>query len=170
MLRTLLRSSRLFFGCVIGVVLALALKMYISVGGTFLGFWLPSIFGAGWWIYLCRPRAEHLSRQARTAFLVLFLAALVPLGLPWDSRERFLRDLSRVDRGMTPEQVEAILGPYLSGSGWPGNPFTSPSSSGEFRIEGCKIFRHCDDCGYASDWGIVCFDDGLVSSVRFSPD
>jgi hypothetical protein len=169
MLGTLFRSSRFICACIIGLVLALALKVYLSMGGVFVGFWLPAVFGVGW-LLLCRPLVKQLPRRAGIVALVLFLAALSPLGLPWDSRERFVRDLSRVDPGMTPGQVDAILGCYISGSGWSANPFVNGNPSGDFAVRGCKIFRHCDHCNFSSDWGIVCFERGLVSRVDFSPD
>ena len=168
MLRTILRSARLACACVVGVFLALGFKMFWSLGGVFLGAWLPVVAGAVWTV-VCLPLVKGIPRPAALSVLALFWVALVPLGFPWDSRERFVHDLARVDPGMTPEQVDAVLGSYISGTGWPGNPFDAGEPA-EFQVEGCEVYRHCDDCSYESDWGVVCFEGGRVSKVTFSPD
>jgi hypothetical protein len=95
-----------------------------------------------------------------------FAAAMALLALhlvPWTSRKPFLAQLDRVRVGMTPAEVEAIMGDYRRGTGWRvGNDVLAP--------EDAMVFRHSDDARFNSDWGVVRFAEGRVVEVRFDPD
>jgi hypothetical protein len=107
----------------------------------------------------------------------------------WTSQKSFLIDLHKVKPGMTAPQVEAIMGKYIHGTGWPALPGTkagdvstlteigsnetvqtSVSSLGELAIENAVVYRHSEEAAYNSDWGVVTFKDGKVVSTDFMPD
>lgn len=184
-----------------GYILALAFLWLI--GAAVQAIWPQTIspyfhFGA---ILLCGllflplVRVERL-RIAKAILCGLFLLAMVALWFsPVSTRQPFLRDLDRVETGMTLAQVEAIMGGYMKGTGWPEPPpFTkspTPQSSktqnikdlatgsthqieadkkGELQIAGAVTYRHSDEGEYNSDWGVVSFQNGRVSKVEFMPD
>jgi hypothetical protein len=110
---------------------------------------------------------------ARPRGVVLLLFAVVFVGLRWvnwNSRKPFLRDLYSVRVGMTPSQVEAIMGKYLKGTGWPANTVADPSARGELTLPGTVVYRHTNEGWADSDWGMVEFAGGKVVRVEFSPD
>lgn len=99
---------------------------------------------------------------------LLLAAALVALAVlhwvPWSSRKVFLRDLERVQIGMSMMQAKAVMAGYRIGTGW-------QTPDGEMRVENTLVFRHSDLPHYNSDWGVVRLDDtGHVYSVEFLPD
>lgn len=100
-------------------------------------------------------------------FLLLWIAILYLI--PSSPRKPFLRDLKRVKQGMTFDQVEAIMGNYIKGTGWPPHP-QSTSGAKELQFEGKHIYRHSETGNYDSDWGIITYENGHVASVEFSPD
>lgn len=112
--------------------------------------------------------------------------------LEWNSRKGFLRDLNKVQIGMSESEVREIMAGYMEGTGWPESSFgeqgpdggpkplyiagsdssyaTTNSESGEMMIAGALVFRHSDEGSFNSDWGIVSFTEGKVTGVKFSPD
>lgn len=131
-----------------------------------------------------------LRRPTKLKFgiLTVFLFWLPILYLvEWSSREPFLRDLGRVQLGMTQEEVESLMGRYIHGTSWPPNPFNTQQGSlgiagregtyplvladtGELGLKGCEVYRHSNHRDFDSDWGIVCYAGRRVSSVEFSHD
>lgn len=130
-------------------------------------------------------------RRIAAATFVLSLAVLYLV--PWTSRKPFLRDLHRVEVGMTEAQVDELMGRYTRGSGWPACPKGAKTRDGvtrhrpscplgveatgsvaarEPRREKLKtrIYRHSTDARFNSDWGMVRFQKGRVASVEFLPD
>ena len=57
-------------------------------------------------------------RWARIACAAVWTVVVVLVLTPWHPRQRFVRDLDSVRPGMTVDEVEAILGKYVKGSGW----------------------------------------------------
>ena len=106
--------------------------------------------------------------------------------VPWTSRKPFLRDLERVQAGMTESEVRRIMGRYAEGTGWPAMPGggsgtmtdlgsggthkTTVSTNGDLALRDSLVFRHSTDGRFNSDWGIVKLDGGRVTGVSFSPD
>ncbi len=130
-------------------------------------------------------------RRTKVTFQVVFVITVVLLWFfPMSSRQPFLRDLSSVRPGMTVAQVNAIMGKYMKGTGWPPNPFDSGASSpntltvlphgsthqtktnnkGEMEIADAITYRHSDEAEYNSDWGVVSFKNGRVVKTEFMPD
>lgn len=130
-------------------------------------------------------------RRAKISLHIVFLTSVALLWFfPMSSRQPFLRDLHSIQPGMTATQVNAIMGKYMTGTGWPANPFdagasahstltdvgsglthqTKTNGKGEIAIAGSITFRHSDEGEYNSDWGVVSFEKGRVVKVEFMPD
>jgi len=101
-----------------------------------------------------------------------------------DSRDDFLKLLSKVTPGMTKEEVGKLFHTYKKGTNWPYSPSPSmdiigsqkgtydldTSKKDQMTLKGCDVYRHSDDPKYDSDWGIICFKDNKVNWVDFAPD
>ena len=109
------------------------------------------------------------------------LVITVGFSAPWHSHDRFLRDLSRVETGMTRQDVAGLMKGYIRGSGFPdyggglmiaggGNYPGTRTDDGELGIRGCEIYRHSERGTWNADLGIICFCEGRVESIEFSPD
>jgi hypothetical protein len=184
-------------------VLAVAVISVIAI--IFAAFWemglatcASATFFAGYglfWTVILIPlllwRASVL-KFACYALLILSLAVLY--FVPWNSRKPFLRDFEKVCVGMTVSEVEAIMGDYIKGTGWPAIPeelrkngvtsssgtlteagsgitmTTSISPSGELEIQDSITYRHSNEGAFNSDWAVVKFEDGKVVSKVFMPD
>lgn len=129
-------------------------------------------------------------RIAKSVIHSLFLLTITILWFsPIESRQPFLRDLASVQPGMTPVQVNAIMGKYWKGTNWRRTPFPSTSVAPEVFSEvgglaqpirtdswGRKQFidsityRHSDEAEYNADFGVVSFSNGRVNEVEFLPD
>ena len=131
--------------------------------------------------------------RRRIAAVTFVLALAILYLVPWTSRKPFLRDLHRVEVGMTEAEVDEIMGRYTRGSGWPACPkgvkardgvtrhhpscplgvdATSFVAAREPRREKLKtrIYRHSTEARFNSDWGMVRFREGRVARVEFLPD
>ena len=167
-----------------------------AVGGVALALLafveLLLLFPVVWWLYAGVSVAFVVSltlalrlRGHGPLYLAPALGLLVAWGLyllPWSSRKPFLRDLRRVDVGMTPGQVRDIMADYREGTGLPyldSFAFEPTGSShggvvsvdeGEIAMSNSLIFRHSDEGAFNADWGIVEFAEGRVLKVDFSAD
>jgi hypothetical protein len=117
--------------------------------------------------------------RGRWAALAGLLAAVILIYVPWHPRKVFVLDLDSVHRGMTVDEVEAVMGKYVKGVGakWvvPGGVAPSPDGypEGDQRAHasGRMTYRWCTtDSAYDADWGQVEFLDGKVVRVEFLPD
>lgn len=169
--------------------LALALFALCEVGMAYpVVWWLYLSVALAFAVALAWPASVH-TRLARMSALIAVVAIIAMLYfVEWTSRKPFLRDLARVQVGMTELEVRKIMGRYLEGTGWPASPFdtnapstltdvgsgsqysTTTSPSGEMLIRDSLVFRHSTDGAFNSDWGIVSFSTGRVVRVEFSPD
>ena len=105
--------------------------------------------------------------SARRRVLILSLSVIAVLCVrfvDWNSRKPFLKDLYSVKAGMTPAQVEEVMGRYVVGSGQ-----TESIERGEM-VAGSVSYRHTQEAWGNSDWGTITFEGGRVVSVDFSPD
>lgn len=120
----------------------------------------------------------------------LFLMAMIGLWVsPIESRQPFLRSLYSIQPGMTPVQVDAIMGKYWKGINWRRTPFPSSSvapevfsevggsthqtrtdSRGRMQFIDSITYRHSDEAEYNADFGVVSFSNGRVTKVEFLPD
>ena len=152
-------------------------------GGWYLGVVPLLVLG------LLRRQAFAAQRD-RVWWLVVCLGLLAVLHfVPWSTRKPFLRDLGRIQPGMTEAEARQIMGRYLEGTGWPGEVdgaavpagrlhdlgsgatlATKVSPDGQLGFRNAVVYRHSTQAAFNSDWGIVTFKDGKVSGVSFSPD
>jgi hypothetical protein len=107
----------------------------------------------------------------RVLVLVAFVAAMgILYKIQWNTRKPFLIDLSRVQIGMTAEEVDRVMGNYINGSGiGPVGPFGA-DENGELKLSDKLIYRHSNDGAFNADWGVVELKNGRVSDVDFLPD
>ncbi|MCD6049652.1 MAG: hypothetical protein K0Q55_1055 [Verrucomicrobia bacterium] len=161
-----------------------------------LGFAYP----AAWWLYLSvalmfaaalirhLPVRQQLGRLGVLIAIIVFILQLY--FVDWTTRKPFLRDLDRIQVGMTESEVRHIMEGYLEGTGWPALPGSNPtnapgtlnivgsgsqystatSPTGQLTIRDSLVFRHSNDGAFNSDWGIISLSSGKVISVEFHPD
>ena len=106
----------------------------------------------------------------------------------YTSRKAFLRDFYSIKVGMSQNEVQSIMGKYITGTGWPAygmNPGdhgelaeagsnrefqTTANQQGELELRNSVVYRHSRDGRYDSDWGVVKFENGRVVGIEFLPD
>lgn len=171
----------LMFVALVGALFLLAITEIMGQVPTLAGL----VYG-GIVILLFSPLLRHGKSTARWVIFGLFMLGMaVLLFVPWTSRQIFVKDLNSVRPGMTTVQVEAMMGRYMKGTGWPGFDHggggltdlgtgstnkMKPSNSGEIELDNALVYRHSNEGEYNSDWGIVHFQNGRVVNVEFSPD
>jgi hypothetical protein len=167
------------------VALCGVLELYsVALGGNAPPVWFWTSYSV--LVVACLLWLKRRSRYAVDWAFVL-CAAVFPVAISlweWDTRKGFTRDLAKIERGMAVQDVDRLMARWIRGSNAPPNPFggrqvdivgggsyeADQSAAGELAVENCEIFRHEDRGNYSSDWGIVCFLEGRVSSVEFAPD
>jgi hypothetical protein len=141
---------------------------------------------AGGWSLIVAPFLIYRPSAGKLIIYSFFLAfCLVVFAVPWNSRKPFLAHFNRIGPGMTVAQVEDVMKGYVHGTGWPSTPnggprvlrstgsascYTTVPGADELQLAGCQVYRHSRDPRFNSDWGVVCFRDGLVVSTEFLPD
>jgi hypothetical protein len=170
---------------------ALGLTALCEVGMAYpVAWWLYLLIAIGFAVALIR-RAPIRNQRAGIGALVLIYAVIASLYfVEWTTRKPFLRDLARVQVGMTGADVRRIMSGYMEGTGWPASPYdnstdssstltdvgsgsqysTTTSASGEMVIRDSLVFRHSTNGAFNSDWGIVSLSGGRVVKTEFSPD
>ncbi|MGD9049488.1 MAG: Clr5 domain-containing protein, partial [Anaerolineae bacterium] len=114
----------------------------------------------------------------REKLLILGLLVVVLFSLrfvDWNSRKPFLKDLYRVQEGMSLEQVEEIMGEYMGGACCPAEPLGPTGGEGAAQTEGMAqpdrlVYRHTDEGWGNSDWGEIHLENGRVVEIQFLPD
>jgi len=177
--------------------LRISLFTFAAMGLAPIAFYEVGLaYPVSWWLYLATGTAFALAlwpfapgrfQRVRIFTLLAISVAIAALYfVPWTSRKPFLRNLAKVDVGMTEARVHHIMRGYLVGTGLPVCPFDGPtkittlsivgsssqystatSPDGQMTLRETIVFRHS---AYSSDWGIVSLSDGRVSKVEFSPD
>jgi hypothetical protein len=113
------------------------------------------------WLVLAAFLLRRQPRAAQLLVLGLFLAGMAVVSTTnWDSRKPFLKDLYRIEPGMTVAQVDQIMAGYLR----------APVTPGQMNQDNGIIYRHTTAGWGDSDFGMVTFQDDRVSHVRFLPD
>jgi hypothetical protein len=142
--------------------LAISVSVYFKFTIIYAGFW--ALVGA---LFLHdRPLREKIS--VLSLFLIVVFSTRF---VNWNSRKPFLKDLYSIQEGMTPAQVEQIMGSYWIGgeSPFPNGPETERNEQGEI-VTGGITYLHTDEGWGNSDWGVVIFEHGRVVRVEFLPD
>jgi hypothetical protein len=144
-------------------LLFIALAVFILFDLTAaVSVYLPVVVGYSiLWLIVTAVLLRRQSRSAQLLVLGLFLAGMaVVSALNWDSRKPFLRDLYRIEPGMTVAQVDQIMAGYLR----------TPASPGQVNQDNGITYRHTIAGWGDSDWGVVAFQNNRVSHVEFLPD
>jgi len=117
------------------------------------------------WVLIGALLLRDSSARRKVLILSLFVIAVFCVRfVDWNSRKPFLKDLYTIREGMTPTQVEEIMGRYTVGGGQ-----TESAERGEI-VAGSISYRHTQEAWGNSDWGTVTFESGRVVNVDFSPD
>ena len=162
-LRYVLLAFAFWFALSIFLILDLgfSVSLYLRFVVIYTAFWV--LVGA--LLLYGRPMRERL--------LILTLFVMVAFSvrfIDWNSRKPFLKDFYRIKEGMTPAQVEQIMGDYMKGGGAPlGSPKTELNEQGEI-VTGTVTYRHTNEGWGDSDWGVVTFENGHVVQIEFLPD
>lgn len=114
-------------------------------------------------------------RALRAAGAGLAVLAVLLTLVPWHPRKVFAARLDSIEKGMTVDEVEAIIGGYIKGHGWaiPDElpPPEYPEGEARAHATGTMIYRwNTTSASYNADWGKVEFQDGKVVAVDFLPD
>ena len=156
------------------LVVATIITLPLVLDELFIGY------PPAWWTYplvvllcaagLLRWRRLALQRRPLAALAVVGVSLLILHRVPWPTRDPFFGDFFSISPGMTPAEVRQIMARHKQGTGWPANPFDRSLRGSEFTIKGALVFRPASSGPGDSDWGIVHFEHGRVTSVEFSPD
>ena len=145
---------------VLSSFLVLDLAGSVSLYPLFLGIYAVGTVMAVLVLLYPRPTRE----KALIVFTVLVIFVSVR-AVDWNSRKPFLRDLERVEVGMTEAQVYQIMEGYRNETG------SQPQADEQGRmISGTLSYRHTSESWGNSDIGILVFEQGRVVNVRFLPD
>ena len=98
-----------------------------------------------------------------TTFFVLMV---VCLGMPWTSRDFFLRDFQRIRIGMTATEAALVMRGYAKEASIPDLPATGSIHAGEGAVS-CEAYRHSNARAWSADRGIICLGDGRVVKTSF---
>lgn len=177
-----------------GVVFGVAgfLLLLVALCEVVMAWPIPRTYYAGLAFVFAVACLRFLPLRRQWGYVLTLAVAWSALAtlhfVDWNTRKPFLRDLDRIQPGMTEPDVRRIMGHYIEGTGWPANPLapegtgtvrvvpgdsqweSGTSHSGELTLKHTVVFRHSHDGAFASDWGIVTFAAGRVVSVQFSPD
>lgn len=97
------------------------------------------------------------SWRYKGSLCVALLVCLATLYLfPWNSRKPFLGSLRKIEKGMSPTEVQNIMGGFTTIEGFGGPPLAA--------------YQHSDEARFNSDVGRVHYERDHVSKVEFSPD
>ena len=133
-----------------------AASLYPIFVAIYAGFW--TLVGA--LLLYDRPLRE------KGLALVLFLIAVFSLRfVNWNSRKPFLRDLYRIDEGMTYPQVERMMKGYERSLG----NDTRVDEQGQ-PVSGSIAYTHTDAAWGNSDIGLVTFENEHVTEIQYLPD
>ena len=141
--------------------LGFSVSLYLRFVAIYTAFWV--LFGA----------LLLYGRPMRQTLLILGLFVMVAFSVrfaDWNSRKPFLKDFYSIKEGMTPAQVEQIMGGYMIGGGAPlGSSRTELNGWVEI-VAGTVTYRHTNEGWGDSDWGVVTFENGRVVKTEFLPD
>jgi hypothetical protein len=146
--------------------MALSILFIFDLAGSASLYPLFVAVYAGFWILVGALLLYDRPLREKILILVLFLILLVSLRfVNWNSRKPFLRDLYRIDVGMTYPQVERIM------SGYERSFATDvPVDEQGQPVTGRVAYTHTDAAWGDSDVGLLTFENGRVAEIDFLPD
>ena len=164
-LRYVFLALALWIALSVFLILDLGLGLAVSLYPTFVAIY------AAFWVLVGALLLYGSPLRERILILLPFLLVVFSVRfVDWNSRKPFLRDLYSIKEGMTPAQVEQIMGAYMKGGGLPlDSPETEVDERGEVDT-GTVTYRHTDEGWGDSDWGVVTFENGHVVEIEFLPD
>ncbi|UCC61706.1 MAG: hypothetical protein JSV36_12985, partial [Anaerolineae bacterium] len=172
-----LRSSYVLLAFLVGFALGLYLILDFALSvSLYLRF--VAVYCAFWVLVLLLLLKGSPARQKLLILALLAIAFSSVRFIDWNSRKPFLKDLYRIEVGMTVAQVEQIMGDYMTGGGV---PLGSPGTRLDGRLAegligpaepatGTISYRHTDEWWGNSDWGVVTLENGRVVDIWFSHD
>ena len=164
-LRYVFLALALWIALSVFLILDLGLGLAVSLYPTFV-----AIYAAFWVLVGVLLLSDRSLREKALILLPFLLVVFSVRFVDWNSRKPFLRDLYSIKEGMTPAQVEQIMGAYMTGGGRPlDSPETEVDERGEM-VTGTVTYRHTNEGWGDSDWGVVTFENGRVVEVEFLPD
>ncbi len=137
-----------------------SVSVYLRFTAAYAAFWV--LVGA------LLLQGSPLRRQA----LILGIFAIAVLVVPfinWNSRKPFLRDLYRIEEGMTEAQVQQIMGGYIKEADLPSCLLSEATETAGLSLQKCVFYRHTDESWGNSDWGVVAFENSQVAQTEFLP-
>ena len=151
-----------------GLLLWVALSLYFifDLLGAASLYPLSTAIYAALWSLVGALLLYDRTLGEKAAILAIFLALIFSVRfVDWNSRKPFLRNLYRVEEGMSYQQVAEIMGSYpgLAGAG------TEINGEGQV-ISGNVSYTHTEEKWGNSDIGVITFQDGLVVETKFLPD
>jgi len=159
----------ILFVTALGVLVALDLFAAVSLYPRFVAAY------TAFWVLIGGLLLRGIPVRLRLMLLIVFVAQVASIRfVNWNSRKPFLKDLYRIEEGMTPAQVDEIMGGYTGGN-YGGLPLSLTDMRYEFNdrgeiVTGWVTYRHTEEGWGNSDWGTVAFEDGRVVRIHFSPD
>lgn len=152
--------------------LALVLALVLLLSAPFR--WaLGSLYTIEWWhgaiagvaiLAMAVPVCGVELSGWRLGLVAVLLALLtIAYAVPWGARERFVRDLHRIEPGQSRSEARSRMGSYRRGP-----KYEIPGGAAD---DDCDQFRYDDSGPDEFDVGIVCYSAAdVVTSVLFSSD
>lgn len=174
------------------VIYAVALATLLEIGVAVCASATIFVRYGLFWTFVLLPFLLWRPSRIKSGFYAALVASLLILYVvPWNSRKPFLRDLEKVEVGMTMADVETIMGRYMKGTEWPAwalsaSPTGQPTEVGSGTTMSTfdslsrelvrrdstfsMTYRHSTDGAFNSDWGVLKFKEGRVIAKKFLPD
>ncbi len=145
---------------------ALSLLFIVDLLGSASLYPLFVAVYAGFWILVGAVLLYDRPLREKGLILALFLMVVLSLRfVNWNSRKPFLRDLYRIDEGMTYLQVERIMNGYERSFAT-----DTPVDERGQPVTGRVVYTHTNAAWGDSDVGLLMFKNGHVTKIDFLPD
>ena len=123
---------------------------------------------AAFWVLVGALLLHDSSTRRRVLILGLFAIAILSMPfINWSSRKPFLRDLQRIEEGMTEAQVKQIMGKYIKEADLPSCLLSEATGTEGLSPGNCVFYRHTAASGSNSDWGVIAFENDRVARTEF---
>lgn len=152
--------------------IALSVFLVFDLGASVSVYFKFTAAYAAFWVLVGALLLHSRPMREKVLILGFFLVIVFSVRfIDWNSRKPFLKDLYSIQEGMTPAQVEQIMGDYMIGGGspFPDGPKTELNEQGEI-VTGGVTYLHTDEGWGDSDWGVVIFENGRIVRIEFLPD
>ena len=172
-----MQTARLRYALLaIAIWFALSIYLILDVAFAVSVYWQVVAIYAAFWVLVGALLLVGSPGREKLLILGLLVVALFSIRfVDWNSRKPFLKDLYRVQEGMTIAEVEQIMGDYMGGICYPDHSLGLPARESAAEVEELAlpdraVYRHTSEGWGNSDWGEIWFEKGRVKEVRFLPD